>query len=100
MAVREHKFFKPAVGAVLAVLCGVALWVMPLGEPWVNASYDYLFRFGARMPTNQVVLILMDNESYAEYHEVRGELWKRSRHTELFNRLADDGSPLVIFDAF
>ena len=65
MALREHKFFKPALGAGLAMLCGLALWEMPLGEPWVNASYDYLFRFGCRMPTNQVVLLLMDNESYA-----------------------------------
>src|SRR5215470_13370780 len=31
----QHKFFKPAVGAGLAVLCGLVLWKLPLGERWV-----------------------------------------------------------------
>ena len=53
----------------MAVLCGFMLWQMPLGEPWVNASYDNLFRFGARAVTNRVTLILMDNEAYDQFHQ-------------------------------
>jgi hypothetical protein len=47
-SVVQHKLFGSAFGAVLTMLCGLALWQMTLGERWVNASYDYLFRFGAR----------------------------------------------------
>ena len=41
-----RKVLIPALGAVLTALCGIVLWSTPMGEPWVNASYDYLFRFG------------------------------------------------------
>ncbi len=99
-AIGQHDFFKSAPGAALAVLCGLMLWKMPLGEPWVNASYDYLFRFGAHASTNQVTLILMDNEAFDEFHQVRGRAWDRGLHARLLNRLADDGCALVVFDSF
>ena len=84
----------------MVVLCGLMLWKMPLGEPWVNASYDNLFRFGARAVTNRVTLILMDNAAFDEFHQVRGQLWDRGLHAQLLNRLADDGCALVVFDSF
>jgi CHASE2 domain-containing sensor protein len=99
-AIGRQAFFKSAVGAALAVLCGLILWQAPLGEPWVNASYDYLFRFGTRAVTNRVTLILMDNEAYDRFHQIRGQIWDRGLHTQLLNRLADDGCALVVFDAF
>jgi CHASE2 domain-containing sensor protein len=96
----EHKFFRPAMGAVLAIACGLALWTMPVGEGWENASYDYLFRFGTPVVTNNIVVILMDNESYAdaELGQSRDAPWDRSLHARLLNKLADDGCPLVVFD--
>jgi CHASE2 domain-containing sensor protein len=98
----QREFFKSAPGAALAVLCGLMLWKMPLGEPWVNASYDYLFRFGTHAVTNRVTLILMDNEAYAydQFHQNRGQPWDRGLHARLLNRLADDGCSLVVFDSF
>lgn len=100
-AITKQALFKPAIGAVLAVLCGLALWTR-LGESWENASYDYLFRFGARAPTNKVVLILMDNWAYAdpELGQKRGQSWDRGLHATLLNKLADDGCPLVVLDTF
>ena len=59
----EHKVFRPVIGALLAIACGLALWIMPVGEIWDNASYDYLFRFGTPAVTNNVVVILMDNDT-------------------------------------
>jgi len=100
MSFRQHRFSKPAAGAFLAVLCGLALWGTPLGDRWVNASYDHLFRFGARTVTNQVVLILMDNESFDFYQQKRGQPWDRALHAELLNRLANDGCGLVVLDAW
>jgi CHASE2 domain-containing sensor protein len=99
-AIGQYAFFKSALGAAMAVLCGLMLWQMPLGEPWVNASYDYLFRFEARAVTNRVTLILMDNEAYDQFHQTRGQPWDRALHAQLLNRLADDGCALVVFDSF
>lgn len=96
----EHKFFKPALGAALAVLCGLALWKMPVGEAWVNASYDYLFRFGARAVTNKLALILMDKTAHTELGQVPGQPWSRARHAQLLDKLTADGCPLVVFDVF
>jgi len=97
---RQKNVLKSAAGAVLAILCGLMLWKTPVGEPWVNASYDYLFRFGARAVTNQVTLILMDNEAFSQFHQTRGQPWDRGLHAQLLNKLADDGCPLVTFDSF
>ena len=76
------------------------LWQMPLGELWVNASYDYLLPFGARPRTNSVVLVLMDNVAYDRLGQDRDVPWDRGLHAELVNRLADDGCAMVVFDAF
>jgi CHASE2 domain-containing sensor protein len=85
-------------GAVLASLCGLMLWSMPQGRAWANVSYDYLFRFGARPVTNSVSIILMDNEAYGYFHQTRDQPWDRRLHTQLLNRLADDGCALVVMD--
>ena len=99
-AIVQSEPFKSILGAAVAVLCGLMLWKMPLGDPWVNASYDYLFRFGTHAVTNQVTLILMDNEAFADFHQIRGLPWDRGLHAQLLNRLADDGCALVAFDSF
>jgi CHASE2 domain-containing sensor protein len=86
------------VGATLAVLCGWLLWGTPLGDAWVNSSYDCLFRFGSRSVTNRVVLVLMDDESYEQLHQKREAHWDRALHARLLKKLADDKSSLVVFD--
>jgi CHASE2 domain-containing sensor protein len=88
------------VGAVLAVLCGFILWATPLGDLWVNASYDNLFRFGSPAVTNQVTLIQMDNAAFAQFHQQRDRPWDRGLHARLLNRLAKDGCALVVIDSF
>ena len=74
----KHKWLASALGAVLTVFCGLLLWKAPLGEGWVNASYDYLFRFGGRAATNQVVAIL--TKPYDFFHQVRDR--RGSRNSE------------------
>jgi CHASE2 domain-containing sensor protein len=85
-------------GAALTVLCGLLLWGTPLGEPWVNASYDYLFRFGARSVTNRIALVFMDDESYMQLGQKRGTPWDRALHAQMLKKLAADKSSLVVFD--
>ena len=88
------------MGAALAAICGLLLWVMPVGEKWGNASYDYLFRFGTHTVTNQIIVVLMDNDAYAELGQTRDQPWDRSLHSKLLNKLADDGCRMVVFDIF
>jgi len=99
-AIIQHEFFRPACGAVLAVFCGLALWASPLGEGWVNISYDYLFGFGHRGITNQVVLILMDNAAFKELRQTRGQHWDRRLHAQMLEKLAAADCPLVVFDVW
>lgn len=99
-AISRRDLLKSALGAALAALAGLLLWWTPLGDPWANASYDYLFRFGTRAVTNQVTLILMDNAAFDQFHQTRGQPWDRALHAALLNRLADDGCALAVMDSF
>lgn len=89
-----------ASGAALAALCGLLLYLTSAGDALTNASYDYLFRFGSHSVTNPVVLILMDNASFDEFHQNRDKPWDRNLHAQLLNKLADDGCAMVAFDSF
>ncbi|HEX3625950.1 MAG TPA: CHASE2 domain-containing protein [Verrucomicrobiae bacterium] len=103
-------FFRPLAAAAAATVCGLGLWATTfgekssqetqetIGEKWEWASYDYLFHFGTPAFTNNVVVILMDNDSYTWLGQVRSEGWDRSLHAQLLNQLADDKCPLVVFD--
>ena len=73
---------------------------MPLGEPLVNASYDYLFRFETHPVTNHVTLIVMDTAAFGFFKQERDQAWDRTLHAQLLNKLADDGCSLVVLDSF
>jgi CHASE2 domain-containing sensor protein len=103
----ESKYFRPAAAAAMAIVCGLGLWVTTLGEKsgqhtigatWEQASYDYLFYFGTPAVTNNIILILMDSDSYADLQQDREKTWDRALHAQLVNKLADDQCPLVVFD--
>lgn len=89
-----------AGGALLVSLCGLVLGESLLGQSWSNASYDYLFRFGSHPVTNNVVLVLMDNASFDQFHQTRGQPWDRGLHAQLLNKLADDHCRVVVMDSF
>lgn len=97
-ALQNHLLFKSALGVALAVVCGLALWKLDLGDAWENASYDYLFRFGPRPVTNQVVVLEMDKLAY-DYFKQQSQKWDRELHAEVLHRLADDKCSLVVLDS-
>ncbi len=77
---------------------------LPENHPILNGLVQRgpinLFRFGARPVTNAVTLVLMDNAAFGQFHQVRGQPWDRALHTQLLNKLADDGCALVAMDSF
>ena len=89
-----------ALAAGLTVFCGLILWSTAPGEPWVNASYDYSFLFGTHAVTNDVAIILMDNDAFDYFQQTRSQPWDRALHVQLLNKLAADGCDLVVFDSF
>jgi CHASE2 domain-containing sensor protein len=95
----EHQSFRPITGVVLAILCGLVLWGTPLGAPFEDASYDYLFRFGNRAVTNKVVLIQIDNAACRKLGQTRAT-WDRVLHAELLKHLTEGRCPIVVFDIF
>src|SRR5262249_17253350 len=97
-ALSQSHWFRPALGASLVAICGLLLWKTSVGEPWVDASYDYMFRFGSQRVTNSVVLIMMDNEAYQHFGQDREHPWDRALHARLLDKLTDDGASLVVFD--
>lgn len=99
-AIIQHRFLIPAMAALVTAIAGVALLNMVPGEPLVNSSYDYLFRFGSRVLTNEVVVVLMDNDAYDQYAQSRERPWDRWLHAKLLNRLADDQCAMVVIDAY
>ncbi len=97
----QHRLFRPVTAAGLAALAGLLLWHAPPGEPWRNASYDYLFRFGSQRVTNRVVIIYLDNQAYADYaSQQRGLPWSRKLHAQLLEKLTADRCSWVVFDAY
>ena len=79
------------------MLLGLMLWVMPAGDSWIHASFDYQLRFGSRPVTNKIALILMDNAAFDEFGQQRSQPWDRGLHAQLLNRLADDNCAMVVF---
>ena len=92
--------FRIVAGALAVTFSGLLIWTLPVGEAWVNASYDSLFRFSSRAVTNRVAIIRMDNASYAELGQQRNQFWDRALHARLVNKLKDDGCALVVLDVF
>jgi len=90
--VNQGKLSVPLAGAALTAVCGLVLWITPMGRPGPNASYDYSFRFGSRPVTNKISLVMMDNEAFAQFHQTRGQPWTgdctRSFSTSLPTMLA------------
>jgi CHASE2 domain-containing sensor protein len=82
------------VGAALAVLCGLLLWG-PLGDAWQFKSYDLLWRFGARAPGDEVVLLTMP---VSEDENVLDR--RRQTFAALLDRLTADRAKLAVFDIF
>jgi CHASE2 domain-containing sensor protein len=97
--IKEHKYFRPFVGAVLAVFVGLFLIQFSKTQDWIDASYDYIFLFSNSTSSNKVIVVQMDEASAQPQHLDTHRLsWNRAIHTRLLTNLTAAGAALVVFD--
>src|SRR5437879_8222427 len=89
-----------AWGAVLCALLGLALWVTPGINSWLEGfSFDALSSARNSVPPHEVVIVAMDEASHNHLGQPPGQLWDRSLHAKLLDSLIGRGARAVVFDA-
>ena len=88
------------VGALFATGTGLLLisFTTDLAHKFVNASYDVPYAARAVLEREQVSLVYMDDESYTDLKQSYSEVWDRSLHARLLDRLRQDGARAAVFD--
>lgn len=95
---RLHQpWFGGGVGALLAALAGLVLFLFPLGNGLRNLSFDLPFLFRPEIKNNNAVIVFLDEKSYAELGQSPAA-FDRRLHAQLLNRLKAAGAKMVVFD--
>ena len=97
----KQRKLSVGVGALLTLLVGFVLLVFPrIGRWHANLSYDHSnLIIPSEIPTHALI-IYMDEVSYRSLDQSYVELWDRSLHAELLDRLRVAGAIGVVFDVF
>jgi len=88
------------LGAVLASGMGLLLVLTAFGGWFVHISYDLPFLFAPERRLEDVVLVEMDDQSRQQLNQPLHQMWDRSVHARLLDRLSSEQARLVIFDGF
>jgi adenylate cyclase len=86
------------VGALLAILAGVAFHEFTFGSGLVNLSYDLLTLAKPQTVPTNVVLVLMDETSHQKLGQPLNALWNRALHAQLIDKLTAAGAKAIVFD--
>src|SRR3982074_380400 len=102
MQERQKKFLARALtvssGGAVAVGAGLACLHYSFGEPLARLSYDLPFLWRAPLDTHEIVLVYLDDDSAKQLHQPLEDVWNRSLHTQLLDRLTNDKAHLVFYD--
>jgi adenylate cyclase len=85
------------VGGLLAIVFGLCLLLLDMGKIFRDASYDLPFLTRSHKQVDDVVIIYLDEKSYAILKQDPAD-FDRSLHTRLLKRLQADGAKLVVMD--
>lgn len=94
----QARSFGGFVGAVLAILTGVGVFLSAVGKPLINASFDWPFRYRSPVVPQEVVIIYMDDYSHVELDQDPSRPWSRLLHAEMIERLTEQGAKVIVFD--
>ena len=97
-AIIRHKKARAALGGVLVTWLGWQLGWLPAGQPLDRVSYDLPFVFTAPGAPTNIVLVELDETSFADLRQTPGSTWDRRLHARLLDHLRADGASLVVFD--
>ncbi len=97
-AIFQHKNATVALGGVLVALLGWQLCWLPAGPSLAGLSFDLPFVFTAPASPTNLVLIELDELSYADLRQTPGSIWDRRLHARLLDHLRAEGAGLVVFD--
>ena len=97
-AILQHKNARAALGGVLAALLGWQLCWLPAGNYLAQVSYDLPFVFAEPGAPANLVLVELDEVSYADLRQPPGGVWDRRLHARLLDHLRAEGASLVVFD--
>lgn len=85
-------------GAAIAIGLGLACLHYSFAEPLVRLSYDLPFLLRAPLDTHEIVLVYLDESSAKQLHQPLDNVWNRSLHAALLDRLTKDKTRLVFYD--
>ena len=102
MRLRDARRFARALtivaGCLLAIAAGFACLRYSFAEPLTRTSYDLPFVWRATLDTHEIVLVYLDEESAKQLHQPIDDIWNRTLHVPLLDRLAKDGARLAFYD--
>lgn len=93
------SWFSKAVLSTLAGLLTIPVLLTDTAALVEYAQFDNLFRYrGPRDHRHDVMILSLDEPSYSALNVPLNDVWPRSLHTKLLDRLAADGAKRVVFD--
>ena len=102
MVSREVKRFARLLtigaGVLLTVGAGFACLRYSFAERLIRMSYDLPFLWRATLDTHEIVLVYLDEESAKQLKQPIDDIWNRSLHVPLLERLTRDGARLALYD--
>jgi adenylate cyclase len=102
MRLRDARRFARTLtivaGCALSIAAGFACLRYSFGEPLTRTSYDLPFLWRATLETHEIVLIYLDEESAKQLHQPIDDIWNRTLHVPLVERLTKDGARLIVYD--
>ena len=96
---QRSSWLGPIIGASLTIVLGSFCFdsQIPITQTLHRKSYDLSFHLRQRTIPKEVVLVYMDDASYAEYNPSY-DRWDRGLHAQLLDRLTEEGVKAVVFD--
>jgi len=85
-------------GCLLAIGVGFACLHYSFAEPLTRTSYDLPFVWRATLDTHEIVLVYLDEESAKQLHQPIDDIWNRTLHVPLLERLTKEGARLAVYD--
>jgi adenylate cyclase len=94
----RRQWLSGTLAAVWTALIGVILLQFDIGDGVRRLSYDLPFKLRKVIPSNEAVLVLMDEVSHKGLDQPFTAPWDRSLHARLVDQLVASGAKAIVFD--